>query len=127
MRSREDAVRTGGASGWLFTSSLVRMWPRRESSLGAVCGGATGERRGDVLRTSGASATSRMSWRRRVARARSRAQGVVRLTGRSRRGDVRCIRARTDAEVLLPGLSCFATPTPNQSMKLTAGSSAINF
>ena len=69
------------AVGSLFASVVVRESSRREFSLGGVCGDAAGEQRGALIPTSAVSATSRMSWSRRVAGARSRAEGAATETG----------------------------------------------
>ena len=84
MRSREAALSASDALDLLVTPSLARRSLRRELSLGAVCGEATGERRGVVIRTAGVSATSRMSCSRYVAKARSQAWGEARLVGSAR-------------------------------------------
>ena len=112
-------------NGWLLTSAVVRTRLRRESSLGAVCGDSIGERRGAVIRTSAVSATSRMSWSRRVAGARSRALGVATATGSSPvETFVAFVRAPMQ-KFHLPHSLAKPTPTPNHAMQLTASKLAI--
>ncbi len=68
----------------LFTRSVVRSHLRRESSLGAVCGHATGARRGAVIRTSAVPAISRRSCRRPLSKVRSRLRAKQSLTSSER-------------------------------------------
>ena len=102
-----DALHPRGGLGLLITPALTRTRLRRESSLGTVCGDATGERRGAVLRTSALSATPALSWRRCAAGARFSGLGHGEAGRQRRRGDVRCLRTRTDAEVSQSMFSLF--------------------
>ena len=118
-----DAQNTSGAWQSLLMRPLARWLPRRERSLGAVSGDAAGGRCGAVLRTSAVSAISRMSWRPRVARARSR------LRARRSSADLETLGGVVRAPMqkfLLSRLVPGATPTPNHAMQLTATRLAIN-
>jgi len=121
-----DALRTSDGLALLITSPLARARLRREPSLGAACGEATGERRGALIRTSAVSAISRMSWRSRVAEARSRLRARRSLTGRAHVETLGGVVRAPMQKFRCPCLPCFATPTPNHAMQLTATRLAIN-
>ena len=120
--SRFGTVRTSDALGSLFPLLVVRESPRRESYLSAVCGDAAGGRHGAVIRTAAVSATSRMSWSRPVAGARSRAEGAATEAG-SLRVEPFAEEARRAESVSWHGTRGDAK-TPNQAMQLTASKPA---
>jgi hypothetical protein len=102
------------------------MSPRRESSLGPVCW------RRDRRATRRCDADFRSAGDTEDELQPSAGGSALSGSGRGdsdrqfTRGDVRCIRARTDAEVSRSTSTLEATPTPNQAMQLTATRFAIN-
>jgi hypothetical protein len=93
-----DALGTSGVMGSLLTSSAVRMSPRREPSLGPVCW------RRDRRATRRCDADFRSAGDTEDELQPSAGGSALSGSGRGdsdrqfTRGDVRCIRARTDAE-----------------------------
>lgn len=98
-----DALRTSGGWGLLFTSALARERPRREFSLGAVCGEATRRCDTDCRSVGGIGAELE------ALRGESAPSGLGRdeACWQCTPGDARCGGARTDAEVSLSTFSLF--------------------
>jgi len=116
----------------LFTPSVARRRLRRELSLGAVCWPRDRQRRGVVIRTSALSATSRLSWRRLLAGARSRTWGGA-MQARSDSVETFVAFVRPPMQKrgtpLPESSSSFGSPgdaqSPNHAMQRTAGRSAF--
>ena len=107
-----DTLRTSGAAGSLVTRALARTLPQRELSLSAVCGDATGGRRGAVIQTFRSVGHVEDELEASGGGSAIPAQGAEKLDRQRTRGETRTSRARTDAEVSLSMFSLFCDANP---------------